>query len=115
MESETGAVELPQAVELYLRAEAANDPEMLRACFAMNGRVRDGEREYDGIDTIIEWKRATHSNGAALEVGDRFVERDVVRLRVRAPGVFEARSAEATYEFNLVEGKIALLRIQPAA
>ena len=53
------SVHLPRPIERFLSSENALDPDVLAACFAPDGTVRDEGRTKEGLEDIVAWRRET--------------------------------------------------------
>ena len=53
------SLQLPLAVDLYVKLENAGDPNAVSNCFAANATVRDEGHTYEGLDAIKKWKAET--------------------------------------------------------
>jgi hypothetical protein len=53
------SVHLPKPIERFLSSENALDPDVLAACFAPDGIVRDEGRTREGLEGIVAWRRET--------------------------------------------------------
>jgi hypothetical protein len=53
------SLQLPQAIDLYVKVENSVDTEALSTCFAADATVRDEDHTYVGLDAIKKWKSHT--------------------------------------------------------
>ena len=53
------SVHLPKPIERFLSSANALDPDVLAACFAPDGIVRDEGRTRKGLEDIAAWRRET--------------------------------------------------------
>jgi hypothetical protein len=51
------SVHLPKPIERFLSSENALDPDVLAACFAPDGIVRDEGRTREGLEDIVAWEK----------------------------------------------------------
>ena len=107
-------IDLPEAVNLYLAADAANDTQMLALCFADNALVHDERRDYRGLIAIQAWQQEAHSKYSyTREILSSSVEEQTVKVRARLTGDFPGSPAELDYTFTLADNKITSLDIRP--
>ena len=69
------SVHLPKPIERFLSSENASEAEVLAACFARDGIVRDEGRTREGLEDIVAWRRETvekyqHTFGGAGRKND---------------------------------------------
>src|SRR5262245_66387111 len=53
------SVHLPKPIERFLSSENPLNPDVLAACFAPDGIVRDEGRTREGLEDIVAWRRET--------------------------------------------------------
>ena len=105
-------MQLPPAIDLYVKAENAGDVESLSECFAPDAIVRDEGRTYEGLAAIKEWKADTkkkyNHTVAPLEVAHRGAR---TVLKARLAGNFPGSPVTLEFGFVLEDGKIISLEI----
>ncbi|HJW45731.1 MAG TPA: nuclear transport factor 2 family protein [Lysobacter sp.] len=105
-------IDLPAAVERYVRADSSGNEELLGQCFTRDAVVTDEGRTVSGLDAIQTWKREAKAKYryqmrpiAASRVGDS------VEMTARLTGDFPGSPVELTYTFVLEGDRIASLEI----
>ena len=105
-------MQLPPAIDLYVRIENSGDVEALSGCFAPNATVRDEGRSYQGLAAIREWKADTkkkyNHSVTPLEVIDRDGK---TVLKAQLSGSFPGSPVTLEFSFLLENGKIVSLEI----
>jgi hypothetical protein len=103
---------LPPAIDLYVKAENADDVESLLECFAPDAIVRDEGRTYEGLAAIKEWKAETRKKYQhTVEPLALARESDKTILTNRLTGKFPGSPIEVRFVFGLEGDKIASLEI----
>jgi SnoaL-like domain len=106
------SIQLPPAIDLYVKAENSGDIQAMSECFAPNAIVRDESRTYKGLAAIKEWKAQTkkkyNHSVAPLEVAQRDGR---TLLKARLTGNFPGSPVTLEFSFVLEGGKIASLEI----
>ncbi len=106
------SLQLPQAIDLYVKVENSGDTEALSTCFAADATVRDEDHTYVGLDAIKKWKADTkkrynhtihplaisHSKGKTI-------------LTARLTGNFPGSPVTLQFNFAIEAGKIVALQI----
>jgi SnoaL-like domain len=106
------SIQLPPAVDRYVRIENSGDLDGLSECFTADAVVRDEKRERRGIAAILEWKEETEIKyQPVVDVIDvtEAAERTIVTCKVS--GRFPGSPVELKYAFTLSGEKIARLEI----
>ena len=105
-------LQLPRPIEIYVRAENSGDVEVLSDCFAPDATVRDEGRLYEGIPAIKAWKARSKKKYehtvTPLEIS---VSDGGVTLKAQLSGSFPGSPVTANFHFELVDDRIASLRI----
>jgi ketosteroid isomerase-like protein len=106
------SIQLPPAIDLYVKAENSGDIQAMSECFAPDAVVRDEGRTYKGLAAIKEWKAQTkkkyNHSVAPLEVAQRDGR---TLLKARLTGNFRGSPVTLEFSFVLEGGKIASLEI----
>jgi len=107
------SLQLPQAIDWYVKLENAEDTEALSTCFAADATVRDEGHTYVGIDAIKEWKAGTkkkyNHTVHPLAVSNRDGK---TVLRAELTGNFPGSPVTLEFSFVIKGGKITDLQIQ---
>jgi SnoaL-like protein len=102
------SIQLPPAIDLYVKAENAGDVQAMSECFAPNATVRDEGRTYEGLAAIKEWKAETKRKYkhavAPLEITGTV-------LKAKLSGSFPGSPVILEFRFVLGGGKIVSLEI----
>lgn len=107
-----GATAVDPAAQAYVDAVADKDLDALVDAFHADARLVDVEREFTGRDEIRDWAR-DEVIGGRLTVLKNTPKSNGTTLLVRfAPG--GTGGFEATYEFDVRDGRIARLDLQYA-
>jgi hypothetical protein len=107
------SVHLPKPIERFLSAESALDPDVLAACFAPDGIVRDEGHTRKGLEDIAAWRRETADKYQHTFEPLAVVERDGTTIVVtKVSGSFPGSPITLDFVFRLENGKIASLEIQ---
>jgi hypothetical protein len=106
------SIQLPPAIDLYVKAENSGDVQAMTECFGPNAIVRDEGRTYKGLAAIKEWKAQTkrkyNHSVAPLEVAQRDGR---TLLKTRLTGNFPGSPVTLEFRFLLEAGKIVSLEI----
>lgn len=106
-------LDVPEPVAEYLAAEEAKDADALSRCFTEDGSVHDEGQEYQGRDSIRQWKQAADAKYRYfLRTVSVQTFGDVVAVRARLTGEFPGRPVELDHIFKLSNGKIASSEIR---
>lgn len=105
-------IDLPAAVESYVRADAGTGDELFDQCFTRDAVVTDEGRTIRGLDAIRAWKREAKAK-YRYRVLPLAVSRegDSVEMTARLTGDFPGSPVELTYAFVLEGDRIASLKI----
>jgi SnoaL-like domain len=107
----TMSVHLPRPIERFLSSE--NALEVLAACFAPDGIVRDEGRTREGLVDIVAWRRETAHKYQHTFEPLAVVERDGKTIvATKVSGSFPGSPITLDFVFRLENGKIASLDIQ---
>jgi len=107
------SVHLPKSIERFLSSENALDPDVLAACFAPDGVVRDEGRTREGLKDIIAWRRETADKYRHTFEPLAVVKRDGKTIvATKVSGSFPGSPITLDFVFRLENGKIASLDIQ---
>jgi len=102
------SIQLPPAIDLYVKAENSGDIQAMSECFAPNAMVRDEGRTYKGLAAIKEWKAETKRRYkhtvAPLQITGTV-------LQARLSGNFPGSPVILEFRFVLEGGKIVSLEI----
>ena len=108
------SIQLPAAIDLYLKAENSGDVEVLAECFVPEATVRDEGRLHKGLAAIGRWRAETRKKYRhtvePLEIAVRGAKTTVA---VRLTGTFPGSPITLHFDFVLEEGKIVSLEIRP--
>ena len=106
------SLQLPPAVDLFIKIENTGEIDALSTCFAANATVRDEGHTYEGLDAIKKWKVETKKRYnhtiQPLAVSDR--EGKTI-LTARLSGNFPGSPVRLEFRFLIENGKIAVLEI----
>ena len=106
-------LQLPHAIETYLRAENAGDVEALSQCFTPYATVRDEGHYYEGLPAIKNWKtrskRKYNHTVTPLEIS---TSNGNSTLKARLTGTFAGSPVTAKFHFALVDDQIVSLQIR---
>jgi SnoaL-like domain len=106
------AVQLPAAIEHYVRIENSAALERVPECFAADAIVRDEGQTYEGVAAIKEWMAATRKKYghtlAPLELAEHGGQ---TILKARLAGDFPGSPITVNFSFVLAGGKIRSLKI----
>ena len=107
------SVHLPKPIERFLSSENALEAEVLAACFAPDGIVRDEGRTREGPKDIVAWRRETVEKYQHTFEPLALVERDGKTIvATKVSGSFPGSPITLDFVFRLENGKIASLDIQ---
>jgi hypothetical protein len=104
---------LPAPIARYLESANQFDAAGATASFTPDAIVRDEQKEYVGLAAIERWVLQT-SRAAQPQVTVTSVHPDGAKVKMvgRVAGSFPGSPVNLDYEFELREGKIALLTIR---
>ena len=106
------SINLPAAIDLYVKIENSGDVDALAECFTSTATVRGEGQTYQGLAAIRQWKAETakkyHHTVAPLEVAYRD---GTTLLKVKLTGNFPGSPVTLEFSFVLECGKIASLEI----
>ena len=105
------SLQLPQAIDLYVKVENSGDTEALSTCFAADATVRDEDHTYVGLDAIKKWKSHTkkdtnhtiHPLAISHSIGKTI-------LTARLTGNFPGSPVTLQFSFVIEAGKIVALQ-----
>ncbi|MFF8592786.1 nuclear transport factor 2 family protein [Streptomyces sp. NPDC015220] len=100
------------AAQAYVDAVAAEDLDALVAAFRPDARLVDVEREFTGHDEIRDWARNEVIGGRLTVLKSTPKSNGTTLLVHFAPG--GSGGFEATYDFDVRDGRIAALDLQYA-
>ena len=107
------ALDVPKPVAEYLAGEEAKDPDALSRCFTEDGTVHDEGQEYQGRDSIRQWKQAADAKYRyVLQTVNVQKFGDLVTVRARLTGEFPGSPVELDHIFKLSKNKIVSLEIR---
>ena len=107
------ALNVPEPVAAYLAGEEAKDADALSRCFTEDGTVHDEGQEYQGRDSIRQWKQAANAKYQyVLQTVNVQTFGDLVTVRARLTGEFPASPVELDHVFKISGDKIASLEIR---
>ena len=105
-------MQLPPAIDLYVKAENAGDVESLSECFAPDAIVRDEGRTYEGLAAIKEWKADTKKKyNHTVEPLVLAQRNGKTILKAKLTGNFPGSPVTLEFSFVLEDGKIVSLEI----
>jgi SnoaL-like domain len=109
------SLQLPPAVDLYVKMENAGDPDAVSSCFAANATVRDEGHTYEGLDAIKKWKAETKEryNHTIYPLAVSHREGKTI-LIARVSGNFPGSPVTLEFAFAIERGKIVAMQIQAA-
>lgn len=105
--------DLPEVILNYIAS--ANDGRINDAttCFGENARVRDENRDYQGIDAIRDWiAETTESSQPQNEVISVKSDGETLVVHSKIIGNFPGSPVELEFQYVLNNGKISNLSIQ---
>jgi hypothetical protein len=103
-------LQLPDAIDSYVRAENSGDVDALSECFVPYGTVRDDEDYYEGRPAIKAWKAKSHEHQLTpLEIS---TSPGNATLKAQLSGDFPGSPVTAEYHFAIVGDQIASLQIR---
>jgi len=106
------SIDLPPAIDLYVKAENSGQVQALSECFAPNATVRDEGRTYKGLAAIKEWKAETKKKYSHTVAPLEIAHRDgKTILKARLAGDFPGSPVTLEFSFVLEGGKITSLEI----
>ena len=104
-------IELPSALEAFVKAQNDHDTEALLKCFTEDALVHDEGRDYQGATAIRAWSDAINEKyQLSMEVREVVEQEAEIRLTSLVTGNFPGSPAELIYFFSLRDGKIAEFR-----
>jgi hypothetical protein len=106
------SLDLPSAIDLYVKAENAGNVEALSECFAPDAIVHDESHTYRGLKAIKEWKAETKRkyNHSVKPLAIAQQDGKAV-LTAELRGNFPGSPVTLQFTFVLAAGKIAALEI----
>jgi hypothetical protein len=109
-------MKLPKAVETYIRAINAHDPDAFQSSFAHDAVVKDVGREIRGIAAIKEWaNQEIFAVNVTLDVMETAEHEGQRIVTVKIDGTFDRTGLPdplvMNHEFKVAEEKITELRI----
>ena len=106
-------LELPKAVDAYVRAENSGDVDSISDCFEPYATVRDEGHYYEGLPAIKAWKARTNRKYkhtvTPLEIS---TSDGTATLKAVLSGTFPGSPVTADFHFALVNDRIASLQIR---
>ena len=106
-------LQLPKAIENFVRAGNAGDTESISECFAPYATVRDEGRYYEGLPAIKAWQaRAKKKYNHTLTPLEISTTDGTSILKARLTGDFPGSPTTANFHFALVDDRIASLQIR---
>ena len=108
------SIQLPAAIDLYLKAENSADIDVLSECFTQDAVVRDERRTYKGLAAIRKWKAETKAKYQhTVEPLSITAQGGNTLVKVRLAGNFPGSPIMLDFEFTLEGRKIAFMEIHP--
>lgn len=108
------AVELPNAIADYFKADSQKGAEAVTRCFTEDAVVRDEGHTYTGRDAVRQWKAGSSTKYTyTSEPVAVATERDRTVVTSHLTGDFPGSPLDLRYIFVLKDGKIAELEIVP--
>jgi hypothetical protein len=106
------SLQLPQAIDLYVKVENSGDTEALSNCFANDATVRDEGHTYIGLDAIKKWKAHTKKryNHIIHPLAVSHREGKTI-LTARLTGNFPGSPVTLQFSFVIEAGKIVALQV----
>lgn len=96
----------------YFAAQNAHDIDGLVDCFAIDAKVRDEGEDIVGRDKIRAWKQKVRDTYNVTIEPLRSSQADGYELvTARVEGTFPGSPIELTYQFNIIDGQIASLKV----
>jgi ketosteroid isomerase-like protein len=112
-EEKSMALDVPKPLAEYLAAEEVKDADALSRCFTEDGTVHDEGQEYQGRDSIRQWKQAADAKYRyVLQTVNVQKFGDLVTVRARLTGEFPGSPVELDHIFKLSKNKIVSLEIR---
>ena len=107
------SLQLPPAIDRYVKIENAGDTDALSTCFATDATVRDEGHTYVGLDAIKKWKADTKKryNHSIQPLAIRHRDGKTI-LTARLTGNFPGSSVTLDFSFVIKAEKIVALQIQ---
>jgi hypothetical protein len=107
------SIDLPRAIQEYVRVENSGDVEALSDCFAPYATVRDEGRVYEGLPAIKTWKATTKRKYEHTVTPLEFSSSDgSAILKARLTGNFPGSPITANFHFVIENDRIASLQIR---
>jgi hypothetical protein len=106
-------LELPKAIDAYVRAENSGDVESISECFEPYATVRDEGHYYEGLPAIKAWharakRKYNHTvTPVAISTSD-----GTAILKAMLSGKFPGSPVTADFQFALVNDRIGSLQIR---
>jgi ketosteroid isomerase-like protein len=106
-EEKSMALDLPKPLAEYLAAEEVKDADALSRCFTEDGTVHDEGQEYQGRDSIRQWKQAADAKYRyVLQTVNVQKFGDFVTVRARLTGEFPGSPVELDHIFKLSKTRL---------
>jgi hypothetical protein len=106
------SIQLPPAIDRYVRIENSGDVDALPECFAADSVVRDESHTYRGLAAIKDWKIETKRKYSHTMTSLRVERRDgTTVLTAEVAGQFPGSPVTLAFHFTLEGEKIAALEI----
>jgi ketosteroid isomerase-like protein len=105
-------MKMPLAPKAYFDADTSRDADALVEAFAADAIVRDEGAAHKGHDAIRTWwTEAKAKYDHVAEPFEAEEDGDVVTVRAKVSGRFPNSPATLKYDFRIIAGKIAELKI----
>ena len=106
------SLSLSPTLVTYFAAQNAHDIEGLVNCFAIDAKVRDEGEDIVGRDKIRAWKERVREKYNITIEPLRSSQADGYELvTARVEGTFPGSPIELTYQFSVIDGQIASLKV----
>jgi hypothetical protein len=106
------SLSLSPTLVTYFAAQNAHDIERLVDCFAIDAKVRDEGQDIVGRDNIRAWKeRVRDKYNVAIEPLHSSAADGYELVTARVEGTFPGSPIELTYQFSVINGQIASLKV----
>ena len=107
------SLQLPPAIDRYVKIENAGDTDALSTCFATDATVRDEGHTYVGLDAIKKWKADTKKryNHTIHPLAVSHREGKTI-LTASLSGNFPGSPVTLEFSFVIEDERIVVLQIQ---
>lgn len=107
---------LPTAVSTFFAISNGGDPAQVSDCFQPDASVIDEKQTHQGLDAIEDWQRkARQAFTYQVEPVETSSDKGMLVVKANLEGNFPGSPVQLDHLFELEDGLIRSLEIQPSA